>query len=271
MFNRLKTILNNRKYGNTLSETLIALAVIGIVFTLSVGTFVADYNKNQTVVRLKKVYGVLSQAFTNSSVKNGNVEDWDFPVKLSKEGSYSVLDLCQTPLFACQWYAKREKIEINTICTSIFDLKEHNKFDLICTDAFLTRFSKDDMRRVISVWYDALSDGGNIVTTIRIHDDKHICPETPADEDIELFRRKAFERSKIWGNAINYSQEQVSVMAETYARKMKSNSIGSREDVLQVFGETGFEIIFLEDVDLQGELYPSRYLRIRAVKGERHG
>ena len=92
MFNRLKTILNNRKYGNTLSETLIALAVIGIVFTLSVGTFVADYNKNQTVVRLKKVYGVLSQAFTNSSVKNGNVEDWDFPVKLSKEGSYLFFD-----------------------------------------------------------------------------------------------------------------------------------------------------------------------------------
>lgn len=92
MFNRLKTISNKYKLGNTLSETLIALAVIGIVFTLSIGTFVADYNKNQTVVRLKKIYSVLSQAFTNSSIKNGNVYDWEFPSKVSKEGSYLFFD-----------------------------------------------------------------------------------------------------------------------------------------------------------------------------------
>jgi type II secretory pathway pseudopilin PulG len=92
LLKRLKTISHKRKLGNTLSETLIALVVIGIVFTLSIGTFVADYNKNQTVVRLKKVYGVLSQAFDNSAAKNGYVADWDFPNKVSTEGSYLFFD-----------------------------------------------------------------------------------------------------------------------------------------------------------------------------------
>ncbi len=88
MIKYIKTILQKRELGNTLSETLIAMAVIGIVFTLSIGTFVADYNKNQTVVRLKKVYGVLTQAFTKSAVENGDSTTWDFPNKLSDEGSY---------------------------------------------------------------------------------------------------------------------------------------------------------------------------------------
>jgi type II secretory pathway pseudopilin PulG len=88
LLKRFKTFLNTKKSGNTLSETLIALTVVAIVFTLSIGTFVADYNKDQTVVRLKKVYGVLSQAFENSVSQNGDVTSWDFPDKLSKEGSY---------------------------------------------------------------------------------------------------------------------------------------------------------------------------------------
>ena len=184
-----------------------------------------------------------------------------------KNGSFSVLDLCQTPLFACKWYAKKEHVEVETICSSIFDLNDCNRFNLICTDAFLTRFSKEDIKRVVSIWYHALTAGGNVVTTVRIHDEKHLCPETPSEEDVALFKRKAYERSKIWGNIINYSQNQVAEMAETYARKMKSNAVGNKEDILNVFLDAGFTIATLEDVEVQGELYPSRYLRIRATKG----
>ena len=48
----------NLKRGNTLSEMLIAITIIGIVFVIATGTMVADYHKNQTVVRLKKAYSV---------------------------------------------------------------------------------------------------------------------------------------------------------------------------------------------------------------------
>lgn len=183
-----------------------------------------------------------------------------------KRGDFSVLDLCETPLFACKWYAKKEDVKVHTICCSIFDFNVINQYTLICTDAFLTRFSKNDIKRVVSIWYDALTCGGSVVTTVRIHDETHTCPDTPSEENVMLFRQKAFERSKIWGNVINYSQEQISLMEETYARKMESNSVGSKEEILGVFHEIGFSISYLEDIEVQGELYPSRYLRIRATK-----
>ena len=69
----LKKLLNQNKKGNTLSETLIALVIVGVVFTISMGTIVADYNKNQTVVRLKKMYSVFEQALERATVDNGLV------------------------------------------------------------------------------------------------------------------------------------------------------------------------------------------------------
>lgn len=85
----LKTkILNMYHKGNTLSETLIALTIIGVVFTIATGTFVADYNKNQTVVRLKKAFTVYSQALNIAITKEGAPDTWDFTDKLSAKGSY---------------------------------------------------------------------------------------------------------------------------------------------------------------------------------------
>ncbi len=84
--------LKNYKKGNTLAEMLITIAIIGIVFTVSVGVFVADYNRNQTVVRLEKMYSTLSQAFNKSMVTNGMLNSWDFPDNLSEIGSYTFFE-----------------------------------------------------------------------------------------------------------------------------------------------------------------------------------
>ena len=97
MLNRLKTIMNSKKNGNTLAETLIVMTVIGIVFTLSIGTFVADYNRNQTVVRLQKLYSTLSQAFDKSIAENGSPYTWDYPEHLSEQGSYHFFETYLRP------------------------------------------------------------------------------------------------------------------------------------------------------------------------------
>lgn len=183
-----------------------------------------------------------------------------------KACDFSVIDLCETPLFACKWYAKREHVSVRTICSSIFDLNEPESYDLICTDAFLTRFPKDDIKRIIDLWYAALADKGSVVTTIRIHDERHVCPETPSELDIQEFRHKALERSKVWSCMINYSQEQVAEMAAVYAYKMKSNCVGDKSFVLNAFEEAGFTIAYIDDAEVRGELYQSMYLRIRAEK-----
>lgn len=80
--------LQRMKRGNTLSETLIALVIVGVIFTISMGTIVADYNKNQTVVRLKKMYSTFSNAINASIAKNGLPDDWDMEEGVSERGSY---------------------------------------------------------------------------------------------------------------------------------------------------------------------------------------
>lgn len=78
--------------GFSLSETLIALAVIGVVFTISLGTVIAETNKHQTAVRLKKFYSILSSAFSVESSKSGKSSDWQIPSVFSEKSTYSVFE-----------------------------------------------------------------------------------------------------------------------------------------------------------------------------------
>ena len=71
-----------------MSETLIALTIVGVVFTISMGTMVADVYRNQTVERLKKIYASLAETFNASSIINGNTKYWDMPNGLSDYNSY---------------------------------------------------------------------------------------------------------------------------------------------------------------------------------------
>ena len=185
---------------------------------------------------------------------------------LNIDAHYTVLDLCETPLFSWKWYAKLKNISVDTKQQSIFELEDINKYDIICTDAFLTRFSKDKISKIISLWNNALCDGGHVITTVRIHDEKYQCPNFPSNKDIENFKNKAIERMKIWGGFINCTVEEMSQKAEIYAKKMHSNHIGNRQDIIDLFNRNGFEIIKIEDVEVNGELYLSRYLRINAKK-----
>ncbi|MBQ9245566.1 hypothetical protein IJ182_04790 [bacterium] len=89
---KVKTLFYKKRFANTLAETLIVLTIIGIVFTLSLGTFFADYNKNQTVVRLKKMYSVLTQAFNRSIVENGNPAYWDIPDNINERNNYQFFE-----------------------------------------------------------------------------------------------------------------------------------------------------------------------------------
>ncbi len=75
------------KRANTLSETLIALVIVGVIFTIAMGTMIADHNKNQTVVRMRKAHSVMSQAFDAAIAREGSYHNWDFPDALSDRGS----------------------------------------------------------------------------------------------------------------------------------------------------------------------------------------
>ena len=68
----------NDRFGFTLAEVLITLGIIGVVAAMTMPTLIANYQKKQTIVQLKKAYSVLNQAYQNSILDNGDVETWDW-------------------------------------------------------------------------------------------------------------------------------------------------------------------------------------------------
>jgi type II secretory pathway pseudopilin PulG len=67
-----------KKAAFTLAETLIAIGIIGVVSALIIPNLVKNYQQRQTIVKLKKVYALLSQTMRASVDDNGDVDDWDF-------------------------------------------------------------------------------------------------------------------------------------------------------------------------------------------------
>ncbi len=65
-----------RYKGFTLAEILITLGIIGIIAALTIPNIVTNYQKEETVTRLKKIYTILNQAVLLSETDNGSVENW---------------------------------------------------------------------------------------------------------------------------------------------------------------------------------------------------
>lgn len=68
----------SRQVAFTLAEVLITLGVIGVVAAITMPTLIKNYQKQQMVNQLKKVYSVFGQVIARSEADNGFVGEWDF-------------------------------------------------------------------------------------------------------------------------------------------------------------------------------------------------
>ncbi len=68
---------NIRCAAFTLAEVLITLAIIGIVAAMTIPTLITNYQKKQTVSKLKQTYSIISQALTMAQAEHGDTTTWD--------------------------------------------------------------------------------------------------------------------------------------------------------------------------------------------------
>ena len=68
---------NIRRAAFTLAEVLITLGIIGIVAAMTIPTLIANYQKKQTVTKLKQTYSIISQALTMAQAEHGDTTTWD--------------------------------------------------------------------------------------------------------------------------------------------------------------------------------------------------
>ena len=172
-----------------------------------------------------------------------------------------VLDMCKTPLKLVEKYSlyKYDK-KVNTIQSHILNLK-NSGYDLIITDAFLTRFNPRELKDLLSVWHEALIPGGKVVTTLRYYNQNYKHGD-PSKEELNRFIEKFHARYKKWKPVMHIAEEKLELMVKTYAESMKSSNLGQLEDILNIAKECGFTIELTEKVEVSGELYPSAYCRL---------
>lgn len=68
--------MKNKLSAFTLAETLIVLAIIGVVAAMTIPTLVQNYKEGETVTRLKKAYSIISQAYQLAIAENGTPDTW---------------------------------------------------------------------------------------------------------------------------------------------------------------------------------------------------
>lgn len=71
--------------GFTLAEVLITLGIIGVVAAMTLPILITKHQKNITATKLKQTYNILFQAVQRSELDNGNVSEWEYPTRISKE------------------------------------------------------------------------------------------------------------------------------------------------------------------------------------------
>jgi len=178
----------------------------------------------------------------------------------------TVVDLCQTPLIMCQWYARKTNHKINTCQSDILQFGEKDFYDAIVTDAFLTRFNNKERSQIIAHWSELLPSGGRIITTIRIHGSNSSEKVLAKPDQVDIFRSRALQQAKRWQDFLPLSPEEIAIKAQRYAERMVSNAVVSADEVKFEFERNGFQVEYFNLIDVKGEMTPTTYLDLVAVK-----
>lgn len=178
-----------------------------------------------------------------------------------------VLDTCKTPLKMCKWYAEKYKFNISVINMSVLNLDQINeKFDLICADAFLTRFSKSDAKLVVRNWYKSLNPYGMVVTTVRTKDErKPISSSVKKDNYI----KDCLKRFQKWEGYFEISMGEFEDMVKKYVENMVSHNLGNKNAIKKLFIDQGFVMDEISNIsDTPGELEETAYYEVCCIKEE---
>lgn len=190
---------------------------------------------------------------------------WVFGEK-DKNCQVTVLDLCQTPLILCKWYAQRVGDHIETVQQDILSYEPENKYHLIVTDAFLTRFPKLERSAVTKSWANLLQPGGCVITTCRIRTGANTSKQgiTTKSREIEDFRARAIEQGKRWNDFLPLSIEEIGEKARRYAERIVSYPFLSPVEVREEFETAGFEVMKLYENRVKGEMESTVYAEVIA-------
>ncbi len=220
---------------------------------------VQDSSKVKILISGLADYAMLQHVHkTLSEYKNLNVE-------------IVVLDFCPTPLELSRLYSRElmgssiDNITVNFVIKDARDTYfKDNIFDIVLTDAFLTRFPEYQCEKIVAEWHRILKPGGIVATSIKIDPTVKTLPQRADSRTVEYYINKASK--KLAENSILLKPLERAILekAELYSQKITSYPFGNIDQIKELF------LKFDADINLaqtDGELVErTNYARVLARK-----
>ena len=165
-----------------------------------------------------------------------------------------VVDLCETPLFLCRWYADSVAAAVETHVSDVLDWKSAKPFDVVCTHSFLSRFPPARRNDLMSKWRELLRPGGRIVTTTRINPSWSPDSASFTRDQIRAFKERVFQEALKWRAILDVDPDEMSSRAEVHAERTMTHSLTSEDEVAGLFRSGGFTVDRLDLIERSGNL-----------------
>jgi SAM-dependent methyltransferase len=157
-----------------------------------------------------------------------------------REAEIEIVDLCETPLALCRWYAERASTKVVTHRSDVLELAVNEPFDLVCTHSFLTRFEPSRRPLLLSKWRALLRPGGYAVTAQRVRPSRAERLVRHSPEEASVFAERAHALARAQLERLDVTPEAIEAAALRYARLRAREPVRSQEELRALFEAGGF-------------------------------
>lgn len=190
------------------------------------------------------------------------------PVLLSElqpKAKLDVIDICPTPLKACEMYAKEHGLIWNFRQQDMIKgFEPIQAYDLVVNDAFITLFRDLDKAIVLQNIAMLLNPKGYYITTLR-----------KGAYEGEVYRAEQKVQDTFVDNALIRSQEMAFEDKEFIRKKAKDYTatkinypMDSMENVKKLFNSNGFQVVSIDETEIIGESGNTIYFQVVAQREE---
>ena len=152
----------------------------------------------------------------------------------------TVVDLCETPLYLCRWYAQRVSAKVQTRAIDIIDFDSEAQFEVICAHAFLGYFDEGGRRRLMARWRALLRPGGRLILVQRLRPDYPDAVVRFTPEQAHVFTQRVGHEARARQAELGIDPDTLVQAARTYAERHWHYPIRSRRELHGLFTEAGF-------------------------------
>lgn len=155
----------------------------------------------------------------------------------------TVLDVCETPLRLSQWYARRHGAALDIVVANILDYRPATRFDIVCTNAFLSFFSPEERPALAARWYDLLAPGGIVAVVNRLRPDASALERfsaAQARDFADRVRREAAARRELLPPGI--ALDELAALADAYSAQNIVYPLRSEAELVTLMTGAGFAV-----------------------------